>query len=362
MDTISGMPLELHESYARAMPLIAHALDDALPPTCDTAWLSKVTRGVGQHWDLAVVQETIFEPFAHLLKHGGKRLRPFVTYLVLQAYGRDPRHYMAALASSEFAHVASLICDDVADNSGLRRGIPTVHTVFGLPVAVNVAFTMINYAALLIEQANYDIPTWVRAQLHRMMNQAILSSVVGMAGDVTWSWDAHKPVSEAQIWQHMINRTAPLTFMVPAMVGALLVCAPERARLGIAQWATYTGAIYQLVDDILNLRPQVPTWGKEWAEDLDGRKMTVPVLYALQHLEAEDHARFEKLFNQTVLTGEDKASLISLIDKAGAFAYMSQRIQFLVDSAIQSLADVDLPAENIEPLKAFTESLAKRQL
>ena len=356
------MPSELNEAYAHALPVIERSLQNALPPRCDAAWLNRVTRGVGHHWDVTLVQETIFEPFAHIMKHGGKRFRPFVTYLVLQAFGRDPEQYLSALAASEFAHLASLICDDVADNSRLRRNMPTVHTTFGLPIAVNIAFTMIHYAASLIGHEEYDVPVQARIQLHRMMNEAIFSSAVGMAGDVIWSQDAGKHIPEPQIWQHMINRTAPLTFVVPAMIAALLVCAPERTRLGIANWAIYTGAIYQLMDDVLNLRPQSPTWGKEWAEDLDGKKRTLLVLYARQHLDPVQLARFEALFSQKVLTATEKARLISMIDTTGAFEYITERIRFLLDSAILSLEEADLPSENVKLLKAFTEFLSGRQL
>jgi geranylgeranyl pyrophosphate synthase len=360
MSITSNMPEELREEYAQALPIIERALEEALPDKCDSEWLTKVTRGVGQHWDVEVVTETIFRPFAYYVRQGGKRYRPFVTYLVLNAFDEDPRRYLPALASSEYVHVASLICDDVADNSKLRRGQPTAHLAYGVPVSINVAFTAVHYVGILMEESELDLPDRTRNALYGLMNRAIFASCVGLAGDVVWSLDGPESVTDAQVWQHMMNRTCPLTFVVPVMIGALLADAPQKALIGLEQWATLVGAIYQLVDDMLNLRPLVPKWGKEWAEDLDEKKRTLLISYARNHLAEADRERLSGLIDQKVLTDDDKTEIISMIGESGAFEYVSNQIQLLRDDAIQCLTDAGLDSEKAKPLSLFTEFVANR--
>jgi len=352
------MPVELRELYVEAAPLINRAIENVLSEQCDIEWLNKVSRGVGQHWDVEIIQKTLFEPFNYYLKNGGKRYRPFVTYMVLKAFDQKPDPYLPILAISEFLHVASLICDDVADNSRLRRGRPTAHLVYGLPVVINLAFTMAHYPGVLIDQIK--LSENIRRQLYTLLNWGIFSSCVGIAGDVIWPRRPGKPVPDSQILQHMIDKTCPLTFVVPAMLGAILASAPERVLVNLKGWGTYTGAMYQIVDDMLNLRPLTPEWGKEWAEDLNENKRTLLMSHARQRLKAHDLEKLDQLLEQKVLTDDNKTEIVSLMDKTGAFEYASRIVQLLLKKAIQSLGRTGLPMENVKPLKLFAELVASR--
>lgn len=360
MSIQNKMPTELREHYIEAMPFIDRALEIALPDKCNKEWVDKVVWGVGQNWDLEALQNSIFEPFNYYLKNRGKRLRPFVTYMVLKAFEKNPDHYLPALASSEIIHISSLICDDVADKSKLRRGKPTAHLVYGVPVAINVAFTMVHYAGLLIEQIEFEIPEEIRNQIYSLLNQEVFSSCVGLAADVSWSNNNKRHIPNSKIWQHMINKTCPLTFVVPVMIGVILCSAQKQILTFLREWAIHTGAIYQLVDDMLNLQPLSSEWGKEWAEDLDENKCTLLMSYALQHLNTDEHNRVDQLLSQEGLSNGDKAEIISMIEKTGAFDYIPNQIQLLLNNAIQSLTKTGLPTEKIKPLQLFTEFVARR--
>jgi geranylgeranyl pyrophosphate synthase len=357
-----NMSEELNELYVEASPLIERAINDAFPRMCTSEWFQRVSRRKAVLWNLDLIQKSIIDPFDHYLRRGGKRYRPFVAYLILKAFGKLPENHLRILAISELIHIVSLIADDILDNSPLRRGSPSVNAIYGLPMTMNVIFTMIHYPSILIEEIETELSDTNRLELYKLLEKEIFSSCVGVAADVSWSNNNHKNVTEGQIWQYMINKTCPITFTIPVMLPALMSNASPKARIHLREWAILTGIVYQLVDDVLNIQPMSPDWGKTWAEDLDERKCTLLLFHARQHAIEADRTRLEQLMSQNTLPYDDKLEIIDIIKRSGALDYVASKIQLFVKKADQSLEETGLCPDRLKSLSLFGKMLSVRTL
>jgi geranylgeranyl diphosphate synthase, type I len=360
MSVRNEMPVLLQELYSQAIPTITRVLDDVVPEICHYEWVAKYMRETGRNWDLDIIQKTILTPFNYYFRNRGKLYRPFVSSLILHVFDQDPVDYSYLLAMSEIVHVASLICDDIADESSLRRGKPTLHIRYGVPIAMNTAYTMLNYAALLVHEIKPRISPLNYEIVDNLLDQMIFSSCVGMAGDIAWSCRAGSPVPTPKVWQHTLNKTSPLTFILPSLSAALICSTKKEILESFREWGLLTGGIYQLVDDMLNLKPLSSHWGKDWAEDLDACKVNLLISYAFEHLNDRERDEVKELMSNHSLTIDQKKRIITLFEKTGAFHFIKKQVDTLRKQSDAVLDKSGLTASQQKPLKMFTQSISQR--
>ncbi len=272
----------------------------------------------------------------YIIGAGGKRMRPALVLLVAQALGYrgDHQHLMAAVV--EFIHTATLLHDDVVDESALRRGRSTANAVFG------------NAASVLVGDYLYSRAFEMMVDVDDMRIMQIMSgaTTVIAEGEVLQLLNVHDPdVSEARYLQVVRFKTAKL-FEAAAEAGAVLAGATPAQRDAAAAYGRHIGTAFQLVDDVLDYSGDVGALGKNVGDDLREGKPTLPLIRVM---EVGTHSQKE-LVKKAIEKGEaDFDAIAQAIHDTGALEH-AQR---------SAVAEADMARQALD---AFPDSVAKEAL
>ena len=260
----------------------------------------------------------------YIIGAGGKRMRPALVLLVAQALGHrgDHQHLMAAVV--EFIHTATLLHDDVVDESALRRGRSTANAVFG------------NAASVLVGDYLYSRAFEMMVDIDDMRIMQIMSgaTTVIAEGEVLQLMNIRDPdVSEARYLQVVRFKTAKL-FEAAAEAGAVLAGAAPAQREAAAAYGRHIGTAFQLVDDVLDYSGDVGALGKNVGDDLREGKPTLPLIRVL---EVGTHSQRE-LVRQAIEQGEaDFDAVAQAIHDTGALEHAQRCAVAEADMARQAL-------------------------
>ncbi|MEW2032628.1 polyprenyl synthetase family protein [Streptomyces roseifaciens] len=233
-------------------------------------------------------------PVRHLADLGGKSWRSFASACVMALFCEAADRYRPLMAVTELVHAGSLIVDDVADTSPMRRGGPTVHEVFGAPTAVNAGTAAYFVFDRLADDVLPDDPA-LRLRLHRAFLRALRAGHAGQALDIAGhdqAMDAAVATGDASVVMQRLYSTHRLKSGLPvrmfAEVSALLAGAGEVETAAVGAYFEALGVAYQISDDVADLRGigTVRRGGrrraaKRVAEDLLNGKVTVPLAHAV---------------------------------------------------------------------------------
>ena len=208
----------------------------------------------------------------HLISSGGKRLRPMLTIASALAHGYDGEGHVKLAASVEFMHTATLLHDDVVDESDLRRGKKTARTIWGNQASVLVGDFLLGQAFKKMVEVG---------SMTALDILSTASSVIA-EGEV-WQLSAAKRMTttEADYLAVVDAKTAAL-FAAAAEVGPVIAGAGEAARLAMRSYGRNLGVAFQLVDDVLDYGGSAASLGKNTGDDFREGKITLPVILAYQ--------------------------------------------------------------------------------
>jgi octaprenyl-diphosphate synthase len=265
--------------YTAAIEKIEEMLGESLPPAPNAAWCGRVFPELNLQPGLV---RDLLEPGLDLFKRGGKRWRPLLSLLVCRVLGGGDAA-LPLLSLVEFPHNASLIHDDLEDNSAERRGKPAVHLLYGGDTAINSGSFLYFLPLAVLE--NWDVRAEVRDRIWTLWARHMRRLHLGQSLDIAWHRD---PASIPSIADYMLMcglktgslaRFAVLLGAETAYSARTLPRDPELfARLG--EGAEKLGVGFQILDDVKNLGPGVP--GKQRGDDVVEGKKSLPVLLFLQ--------------------------------------------------------------------------------
>lgn len=263
----------------------------------------------------------------YTISAGGKRLRPVLLLLCCGALGFEGEQRFNLAAVVEFIHTATLLHDDVVDDSALRRGSPTANANFGNPASVLVGDFLYSRAFQMM----------VDAQSMRIMEVLADATNVIAEGEVMQLMNMHNAqLTEAEYVQVIRSKTAKL-FEASARVGAILSGASTELEEACAEYGQALGTAFQVIDDVLDYAGDAHLMGKNLGDDLREGKTTLPLIAAMQRASAEECA----IVQQAIETG-DMAMLdavLEIIRKTGALAVAreaaSREAQRAVDAALR---------------------------
>lgn len=242
----------------------------------------------------------------YIISAGGKRLRPVLLLLCCGALGfkGEQRFNMAAVV--EFIHTATLLHDDVVDDSSLRRGSPTANAKFGNPASVLVGDFLYSRAFQMM----------VDSQSMRIMEVLANATNIIAEGEVMQLMNMHNAgLDEAGYLQVIRSKTAKL-FEASARVGAILSAASPDLEEACADYGQALGTAFQVIDDVLDYAGDAAVMGKNLGDDLREGKATLPLIAAMQRgTQAEREA-----IQQAIETGDVTMldNVIAIVKKTGA--------------------------------------------
>ena len=225
--------------------------------------------------------QLIPELASHLIASGGKRLRPLVTLAAARLCGYQGPHHIRLAAAVEFIHTATLLHDDVIDESALRRGQATANTVWGNQASVLVGDFLFSRAfQLMVETGSQEVL--------RILSTA---SAIIAEGEVLQLQTAHNLQTDETAYMSVIAAKTAALFAAAAEVGAVIANRPASERDALRSYGADLGIAYQLVDDVLDYTGRRSTLGKNTGDDFREGKITLPIVLAHRRAN-EDERRF----------------------------------------------------------------------
>lgn len=235
------------------------------------------------------VQEILYGPIREHALRPGKGLRPAICLETCRAFGGNVEAALPTAAVLELFHNAFLVHDDVEDGSALRRQEPSLHAVYGVPIAVNAGDAMLALALPPLIENTRALGLGKALRVLQVIADMARETAEGQAIELDWIRRGAVPSDDAYV--EMVSlKTASYSFVAPMTLGALVGGAPADCMGPLARFAREVGVAFQIRDDVLNLRPAALHWGKDALDDLWEGKRTLLLCHALREASAADRA------------------------------------------------------------------------
>ena len=291
--------------------------------------------------DFAAVNELILDTFKsstplindiahHVIHSGGKRLRCLLVLLASHACGYQGKEHIPLAAMIEFFHTATLLHDDVIDNSSLRRGQRTANLIWGNKASILVGdYLFTKYLELMVEVGNIDI----------------IQLLVGIApqmgrGEIQQFSNSHNPSITIEEYFDSIRAKTALLFAASTTIGALISKSDSNIQKGLYAYGLHLGNAFQLIDDALDYCSEAKIIGKNIGDDLANGKATLPLLHALKQGTPAQQERIKQSLEQGSLDKLDE--ILETLRQTESIEYTHNLAKEEINSAIDALND--LPA------------------
>ncbi len=286
----------------------------------------------------------------HIRQRAGKRMRPMLILLMAKCHGGITDVTQHAAVGLELLHTASLVHDDVVDESGERRGQASVNEVYGNKVAVLVGDYILSTALLHISYTHNEVIVRYLAELGRILSN----------GEILQLQNIHsKDFSEEAYYSVIKQKTAAL-FEACAAMGALSAGAKEEEIENAKQFGRNLGVIFQIRDDIFDYYDQSEI-GKPTGNDMAEGKLTLPALYALNSTHDAEMTEIAYKVKDGTVSKDEIARLVNFTKINGGIDYAEKRMWELHAA---SLALLDEEVENgpvKDSLKAYLDFVIERR-
>jgi octaprenyl-diphosphate synthase len=264
----------------------------------------------------------------YIVGGGGKRLRPLLVVLAARAAGAQDSAHIPAAALIEFIHTATLLHDDVVDDSARRRGRETANEAFGNPASVLVGDFLYSRAFQMMAALNSGAVIRVMADATNTI----------AAGEVMQLMNSGDPDTTEIRYLEVIYRKTARLFEAGAQVAAIVAKAPAPVEAALARYGKHLGIAFQLIDDALDYQGDSGELGKNVGDDLAEGKPTLPLIHALIRKAIEGGGT------------EQQAPILAAVERSGGLDYTARLARSEAEKAEAALADV--------PASPYREALA----
>jgi octaprenyl-diphosphate synthase len=270
----------------------------------------------------------------YIINSGGKRLRPALVLLSAGVFGKIEPHHHTLSAVVEFIHTATLLHDDVVDESALRRGRATANTLFG------------NAASVLVGDFVYSRAFQMMVSIQNMRVMDILAEATNIIaeGEVLQLLNINDAdISDEEYLRVIHYKTAKL-FEAATRLGAVICEASEKDEHAMAEYGMRLGTAFQLIDDVLDLSGESEDIGKNLGDDIAEGKPTLPLLYAMRNGNEAQRNLIRHAIEQGGL--EDLPAVIKAVKETGALDYVREVAKQEVTLACQAITHLPKTAQH----------------
>jgi octaprenyl-diphosphate synthase len=284
----------------------------------------------------------------HVVEAGGKRMRPIMCLLAAKACGaEDLEKHRRLAAIIEMLHTATLVHDDVVDESGLRRGRPTANATWNNQTAVLVGDFLISRAFDLLVDLENNI----------LLKDFSTGTCEIAEGEVLQLQSQHQPDTTEETYLNIIHGKTSRLFEL-ATEGAAILSGQDQYREALRNYAGHFGNAFQIIDDILDYTSDAETLGKNIGDDLMEGKPTLPLISALLNTSGEDR----EVVRKSIASGgiDHLERVISIVHACGALDYCRKRATEETEAALTALEA--LPASEYRDALGNLAKLALHRL
>ncbi len=265
----------------------------------------------------------------YIVNSGGKRMRPMLTVLAARALGYQGVEHHSIAAIIEFIHTATLLHDDVVDESNMRRGRETANALFG------------NSASVLVGDFLYTRSFQMMVKINSMRVMEILSDATNIVaeGEVLQLMNCNDPDTSEEIYLQVIYCKTAKLFEAATRLPAVLANKDAKIEQALADYGKHLGTAFQLVDDIMDYTADAKAMGKNVGDDLSEGKPTLPLLYAMHHGTESQSKRIREAIE--LGNGmEHLDDILLAMEQTGALVYTQKQAEQEADKAIQALVNL----------------------
>ena len=299
--------------------------------------------------------KNLYDPIQYILNVGGKRLRPVLTMLSTDIFGKDYHQALYAALAVEIFHNFSLVHDDIMDEAPLRRGQPTVHTKWNLNTGILSGDAMFILAYQYFER--YE-PIIFR-QLAEIFSKTALEVCEGQQYDV--DFEKEEQVSTSQYLKMITYKTAVLVGAALKM-GAIIAETSEENKQKIYDFGIALGIAYQLQDDYLDTFGD-DSFGKKIGGDILQNKKTLLYLNTLEKGSSEEKEALMRLYKFPIENEKEKiAKVTQLFISTGSDLFLRSEVENYTLKAFSILDTLEISEQKKEILKEFGKSLMNRNI
>jgi octaprenyl-diphosphate synthase len=281
----------------------------------------------------------ITEVNAHLFQMQGKMFRPTLLLLAEEATGSEAQRSTVLGAVVELIHLATLVHDDSVDHSVLRRGMPTINSLFSHQVSVIMGDYLYSRAVIELVRLNDLEPLRV---LSRVTNEMTVGEMRQLL--------AHNPLEFSEEQYDLLIRAKTASLVSGACEIGALKAAPEE-REAVRRFGEALGMAFQIVDDLLDYSEDASVTGKPFGSDLREHKVTLPLIAALPRMGESDRRAVSRLLHSPEPSDPQIAEVIAAVTAAGGMEYARERALRLAQQADSEL-DVLSPSAARDALRA----------
>lgn len=271
--------------------------------------------------------ELLSETSLHLLKAGGKRLRPIFVLLGGKFGNYDLNKLQHVAVPLELIHSASLVHDDVIDDAGTRRGKPTVKAKWDNKIAMYTGDYIYAKALMLVTELQ-------NPELHRILAKAMVQMSVGEMEQIRDFFNTEQSVRHYLL---RIRRKTALLIAISCQLGAMAADAPAHVHTALYRYGYNVGMAFQIRDDLLDLCGTEKSIGKPPGSDMRQGNITLPVIYALQEAELRESLLREISLIRAAGTEADTSRAIDMILASPGIRRAEQLADRFIDKALEAL-------------------------
>jgi octaprenyl-diphosphate synthase len=264
----------------------------------------------------------------HVVAAGGKRLRPMLTLATARLCGYAGRRHVGLATCVEFIHTATLLHDDVVDDSALRRGLASANTVWGNKPSVLVGDFLFSRAfELMVEDGSLEVLAILSRASSIIAEGEVMQLIT--TSDIETGEDAYLQVIRA--------KTAEL-FAAACRIGAVVADRPRSEADALYEFGMNLGIAFQLIDDVLDYSAKQVTLGKTIGDDFREGKMTLPIVLALRRGDEAERRFWQRTIEQLEQQEGDLQQAIGILNGRRALADTVERARGYIDAAGVALA------------------------
>jgi geranylgeranyl diphosphate synthase type I len=319
----------------------------------------KVNRFIEKVVDLEDEPEVLYRAARHIIDAGGKRLRPFMVLKCCKLVGGREEDAIPTAAALELLHTFTLIHDDIMDKDEKRRGVSTVHSQWGIPVAI-VAGDLL-FAKVYEAIAKFTNPKHVTSkrilQILKEVSQATITICEGQTRDMMF--ESKETVSENEYFEMIQGKTAAL-FETSGRCGGILGGANKKQVKRLGEYGCYSGLAFQVIDDVLGLIADENILKKPVGSDIREGKRTLIVVRALEKASENQRKKILETLGNKYASPEKIRETIKLINSLRAIDHAKEVAEKYIERAKAALACFP-PSEDREDLISLSDLIFARK-
>ncbi len=296
---------------------------------------TKVNKMIDQILSAESKPEILYKASRHIIEAGGKRLRPFLALKSCEIVGGKEENVLAMAAALEFLHSFTLIHDDIMDQSKIRRGVPAVHVIWGVPIAIDagdLVFAKVYDAAINYTNPNVSGDRILNAL--KIITNATITVCEGQIYDI--SFEKKTNVTEEEYFNMIRWKTAAL-YKAAAEVGATVGGGTKDQVKRLGDFAYNAGVAFQIKDDVLGLIGKESVIQKPVGDDIRQGKHTLLIAYSLTHANSAQRRKILNVLGNRTISSKQVHEVVEIIRSLGAIEYANIKANDFIDKATKQL-------------------------